>query len=216
MPRRFAALAALALAVAAGGCANRTEQATREAWNHAMRAGNDGGEARDGSGRDGDSGDDEEERAAWAAVGDALEEVSEVLASGVSTVNFERLAERLCGRPVEAADEDGRDVFHCEPEAALELLGEPLELELDTSGVVAYVAPDVTDDESEVLLQQALVRLATLCAQTWTALPADAENAHEEFHSCPLANGPVIAVGRFPRDLEANQWQFSLVVLGPG
>lgn len=216
MPSRALAALALALAVAAGGCANRTEQATREAWNKAMRTGGDGGESRDGSGRDGDGGDEEEERAAWAAVSDAIDELSETLASGVSTVNFERLAGKLCGRPVEATSEGGRDVYHCEPEAALELLGESLEIELDTSGVVAYVAPDVTDEESEELLQQALVRLATLCAQAWTAVPADAENAHEEFHSCPLANGPVIAVGRFPRDLAANQWQFSLVVLGPG
>ncbi|MEZ4379962.1 MAG: hypothetical protein R3A79_01350 [Nannocystaceae bacterium] len=216
MPSRPPVLAALVVAALAAGCANRAEQATREAWNAALRSDGGGGDQADGGHGGGDQADDEDERAAWAAVGDALERISETLASGVSTVNFPRLAERLCGRPVEGSDEGDRDVFHCEPEPGLEVLGESLEVELDTSGVVAYVAPDITDEESEALLQQALLRLATRCAQTWTAVPADAENAHEEFHSCPLANGPVIAVGRFPRDLAANQWQFSLVVLGPG
>lgn len=213
MPRRR--LIALGLALACG-CANRAEEVTRSAWDDAVRAqgagkGSDGG---DGRGHEGDA--DEDDVSAWREIGRTLGEIAETMASGVPTVDAARLAEHLCGREPERVRENGELTFHCIPQPPIELLGEILEIEMDERGVVGLVASDLNEEESGLFVHRALERLAELCALTWTAIAADAENAHKEFYTCPVASGPVLAVGRFPRDLAANQWQFSLVVLGPG
>ncbi len=198
------------------GCANKTEQATRQAWNSALR--NQGEDEGDGPGRDsaGAGSRDESGHRSWEELEGSIETLAETLAAGVATVDFAEIAETLCGRPTDPIEQEGTRVYNCDPEPAILLDDEPLMIELDDSGVVSFIATNITDEESGLFLEQAQARLANLCDQTWTAIPADAENAHEEFYTCPIASGPVIAVGRFPRDLDANQWHFSLVVLGPG
>ena len=215
MPRR-STLFALGVLIGTLGCANKTEQATREAWNSALR--DTGEDDNDGPGRDsaGNSQDDMISQRSWEELGTSVGNLSETLAAGVSTVDFDELAEGLCGHPSEPLAQEESLIYNCDPEPTISIDDELLTIELDDSGVVSFIATNITDEESASFLEQAQTRLSSLCAQTWTGIPPDVENAHEEFYSCPLANGTVIAVGRFPRDLDANQWHFSLVVLGPG
>lgn len=215
MPRR-STLFALGVLLGAAGCANKTEQATRQAWNSAVRETGDddkGGPGRDSAGK---GGDDESGHRSWEEIEGSIERLGETLASGVATVDFSEVAEALCGRSTEAIDQEGTLVYNCDPEPLILIDDEPVMVEIDDSGVVSFIATNISEEESASFLEQARTRLANLCAETWTAIPADAENAHEEFYTCPMTSGTVIAVGRFPRDLDANQWHFSLVVLGPG
>ncbi|HFE46313.1 MAG TPA: hypothetical protein ENJ18_12590 [Nannocystis exedens] len=216
MSRRSLPLALSLLLLGAHGCASKTEQASRDAWSSALQ--NDREERGDGPGR-GKAGQAEveaESQRSWGGLSQKLDDLAEQLATGISTVDFSDLAADLCGQETEANRDDGRRVYHCVPTTAISLGGESLEIELDDSGVIAFVAANTNDATSTTLLQQALLRLAKLCSETWTGVPADAENAHREFYSCPMESGPVIAIGRFPRDLATDQWHFSLVVLGPG
>jgi len=216
VPRRSLPLALSFILLGASSCASKTEQATRDAWSSALQSDREKRGERPDSGRAGQGNAEAESLRSWEALSAELDELAEMLAAGIATVDFDDLAADLCGQETEAKRDDGRRIYHCAPTTAISLGGEPLDIELDDSGVIAFVAANTDDETSATLLQQGLLRLAKLCAQTWTGIPADSENAHREFYSCPLESGPVIAIGRFPRDLATGQWHFSLVVLGPG
>jgi len=215
VPRR-STLFALGVLLGAGGCANKTEQATRQAWNSALRDQDEDDKDRPGRGSAGKGSSDESGHRSWAELEGSIERLAETLASGVATVDFAEVAEGLCGRPTDPIEQEGTLVYNCDPEPLILIDDEPVVVEIDDSGVVSFIVTNITDDESASFLKQAQTRLANLCAETWTGVPADVENAHEEFYTCPMSSGTMIAVGRFPRDLDANQWHFSLVVLGPG
>ncbi len=216
MPRRSLPLTLSLFLLGISGCASKTEQATRDAWSSALQSDRETRGERPGSGKAGQGKAEAERQKSWEALSQNLNDLAEQLAAGISTVDFNDLAADLCGQETEAKRDDGRRVYHCVPTTAISLGGESLEIELDDSGVIAFVAANASDATSTTLLQQALIRLAKLCSETWTGVPADSENAHREFYSCPMDSGPVIAIGRFPRDLSTDQWHFSLVVLGPG
>lgn len=210
---------ALALGLGLGlapACARKAEEATRSAWEAAMKAQGAGkGDASGGAGGDpNERGDAQAE--AWTAVSAIIESISESLASGVATVDLEALATRLCGATPDRLDESGETVFTCEPDPKVLVDNESLEYEISESGVVGLVAPDVDASESQELLSGAMERLRSACRRPWAPVDASAENAHDEFYTCTLTSGSMVAVGRFPRDLVAGQWQFSLTVLGPG
>jgi hypothetical protein len=102
----------------------------------------------------------------------------------------------------------------CEPEPAIEPLGHPLTLEL-ARRTIGLVAVDLTDSDSADLVAQALKQLAGACAP-WTEIPSRADNAHEEFHTCPAPPGPCSCWAASPGTSAPGRWQFSLAVLGPG
>lgn len=217
VPRRSLLLVlSLVLLGTSNSCASKTEQATRDAWSSALQSDRKKRGERPESGSAGQGKIEAESLRSWEALSHELDGLAEQLAVGISTVDFDDLAADLCGQETEAKHDDGRRVYHCAPTTAISLDGQSLEIELDDSGVIAFVAANANNETSAVLLQQALISLAKLCSQTWTGVPADPENAHKEFYTCPLESGPVIAIGRFPQDLAADQWHFSLVVLGPG
>lgn len=212
--RRLAALT-LAVGLVVAACAKKAEEAARSAWDAAVR----GPGAGDGDGEsNGPGGGDDPQRDAeeWTAVTAVVDDIGEAFAPGVATVDLEALAERLCGRPPDRREEGGEMVFTCEPDPRLLVMNESLEYEISTSGVVGIVAPDLTQAESQELLQAAKQRLSAGCRRPWATVDASAENAHDEFYTCVHDNGSTLAVGRLPRDLVAGQWQFSLAVLGPG
>lgn len=214
MPRPLAALA-LAVGLVATACARKAEEAARSAWDSAVR-GQGAGKGDGGPGGSGAGDDPQRDAEEWTAVTGVVADIGETFAPGVSTVDVEALAERLCGRPPDRREEGGEILYTCEPEPRLIVLNESLEYEISTSGVVGIVAPDLTAADSQELLQAAKAQLGGACRRPWTAVDASAENAHDEFYTCPQTNGSTLAVGRLPRDLVAGQWQFSLAVLGPG
>ena len=213
-PARLAAAAALALLGALPACARRHEQAARTAWDKAVRAGRGPSEDRSGPGGDGDSAS-ARDAASWRALRDLILEIDDELALGVPTVDLAGLAARLCGGEPQLSREDAGLVYYCDPDPPRIVQGAELAVEVDTTGVVGFAALDLDGDASDILLRRALDRLADACTHSWTPVQR-AEDALQEFYTCPMASGTVIAVGRFPRDLAANAWQFSLALLGPG
>jgi len=203
----------VAAALIASGCARRSEQDTRSAWEEALRRGRGAGGGRGPDGARADA--KARELAEWKALRERLEQIAEQLADGAPTVDFDGLAERLCGGPPEREREAGATIYHCMPTPPVEISGTSLALELDNSGVVAWAATGLDIELSEALLQRALSQLASACAQSWTPVQR-AENAFQEFFTCPLEGGVVLAIGRVQSEKEEGEWQVSLALLGPG
>ncbi|MBK8261632.1 MAG: hypothetical protein IPK80_09860 [Nannocystis sp.] len=203
----------VAAALLVSGCARRSEQATRSAWEEALRRGR--GASGERGPNSGAAGATARELAEWRSLREDLEEVAEQLADGAPTIDFDGLAERLCGAP--PARERGPSVrtYHCAPATPVEISGTSLTIELDSSGVVAWTATGLDVELSDALLQRALSQLASACAQSWTPVQR-AENAFQEFFTCPLEGGAVLAIGRVQSDKQEGEWQVSLALLGPG
>lgn len=207
---------ALGLALACTGCASNATQSSRDAWSSALTRGAAKG------GPDGRRGGPGERRAAqsfdpWQSLSRFTADAVQTLAEGSSTVSLSRLAERLCKETPEElrADPDVAAV-RCEPRDPIDPLGHALELELGKSSTIGLIALELSDAASEQLVRQALKQLGKACQEAWAPAPRRADNALEEFHTCPAGGGAVLVLGRFPSNLGAGQWQFSLAVLGPG
>lgn len=206
----------LALLLACSACKS-TAEASRQAWQKAVEQGGGdptgasaGGSGR-GTTRGGGTGDGGQALAQF--VSDAVE----LLAGGSTTASLLTLAERLCLEPPPALAEDpDLDAVRCEPKTKLVVLSHELQLELGRPSTIGASIGDLSDQDSADLVRDALKWLRALCREPWTPAPRGADNALEEFHTCPTDTGAELAVGRFPHDLGAGQWQFSLAVLGPG
>lgn len=204
---------ALALLAGVAACAGRETRASRDAFKSAMRQ---GGAADDKSttGTDAGPGDPGAiDTSAWKALLSFTNSASEMLALGTTTATLPTLIKKLCAEPPE--DAKTAEAVDCEPQTTLDPQGRPLTLELSKASI-GLVATDLADSDSADLLNQAMKQLAGACSQPWTEIPSRADNAHEEFHTCPAATGSMLVLGRFPSDLSAERWQFSLAVLGPG
>lgn len=205
----------LALAILAGlGCASRETRASRDAFKSAL-AKDRAPETRTpagstNAGSDAAAGD----VTAWKALYSFTVKVADMLSLGATTATLPTLIKKLCVEPPESL-RDGEEAIRCEPEPPLEPLGRALTLEL-SKAQVGLVATDLTDSDSAELLAQALRQLAGACGAPWTEIPSRADNAHEELHTCPATAGSMLVLGRFPSDIGAGRWQFSLAVLGPG
>lgn len=211
-----ACLAALALALACSACAGRTTQASRTAWDKALARRSDPAVAaprpgpRGGARGDGTAG-------TWQQVGQFTADAVDILADGSTTISLASLAERLCAvQPDTLAADPPVEAVRCPPKVELSPLGHTLELELGRPSSIGLFARELSDKDSAQLVRQAQQQLAGACREAWSAGRSSADNAHEEFHTCTTGTGAVLVLGRFPLDLGANRWQFSLVVLGPG
>lgn len=212
----------LALVFACSACSSAT-QASRDAWDRAVT--NQGGASKGGDGAGGGRGGQKGSGPGdtWQGLAQFTIDASELLAGGSTTVSLPRLAEQLCSAAPDvpdapdAPDEDSAaDSLRCAPRTPLAALGRDFELELGRSpSSIGLLADDLSDQDSSELVSQIRQRLRGVCREPWSR----ADNAlavEQEFHTCPTAGGAVLAVGRFPTDLGAGKWQFSLAVLGPG
>jgi hypothetical protein len=204
------------LAVVLACCACKsTADASRQAWDKALARGGDPSRANGGGGGGGPArgtGNGETSQALAQFATDA----AELLAGGSTTVTLPWLAERLCVEvPAALADDSKLGSVRCEPKTRLVALGHELQLDLGRASSISAIARELSDQDSAELVRDALQRLRSVCREPWT--PArSADNALQEFHTCPTGTGAELAVGRFPHEVGSNQWQFSLAVLGPG
>jgi len=207
---------ALAAALGLGACAGRETQSTRSAWKQAIERGAPGPSGGATPSR-GTTASDGADPSAWRALAGFTSSTSERLSLGTSTAPLPALIDELCAEPPEGSAAMGAEarVVHCPPKPAMEPLGHPLTLEL-ARGTVGLAALDLNDKDSAALVAEALKQLAGTCAHAWTKIPSRADNAHEDFHTCMALTGSTVVLGRFPIDLGAGRWQFSLAVLGPG
>lgn len=209
-------LAALALCLACGGCSSGTTRATQRAWENALKRPSDRA-VSDGGAANPNARHTSSERDAWRALSQFTVEAIDLVADGSTTVSLPMLAEKLCADASEALAEDSSPgALRCAPKASLTPLGHALELELGQPSTIGLFAKDLSDEASAKLLQQTLRQLTSVCQEPWSLSPSRADNAHEEFHTCPTGSGAILVLGRFPSNLGAGTWQVSLAVLGPG
>jgi hypothetical protein len=82
-----------------------------------------------------------------------------------------------------------------------------------TAAVLSLTADALDETRSEELYELARARFAPWCAGAFEELEG---TDHLVFYRCALPEGPFLVVARFPRDLEAGQWQVSIAVLDAG
>jgi hypothetical protein len=235
MPAPRAALVVIASVIAcATGCARRTDEAMRRAWEQSAGAGTRPGAAADPSAE----GDDDESAAprikfGWERVDEVLTSAVDLLHIGPDDPTLARLAERWGAvEPVPQETTHG-PVFVCHPHPPVSVDGHRMVLELGAPGVIGLVARDLTEVQSLTLTEQARKAAGRLCAEAWTPAPAVTARdgtLREEFHTCATLDGPMLTVGRSRarrdpsgrvRDGDDNRmerrgnvWQVSVAVLG--
>jgi hypothetical protein len=205
----------LALVLVCSACTGATEK-SRAAWDKAV-SGHDGaskGSGGGGGGRGTTRGNGLRDN--WQALAQFTTDASEMLSGGSTTVSVPRLAKQLCSEVPEALEQDPPpEAVVCAPKSPFAALGHEFELELGRDSTIGLVARELSDQDSGELVRQVMQRLRGICREPW-ASAARADNALADFHRCPTATGAEVVVGRFPINLAAGQWHFSLAVLGPG
>jgi hypothetical protein len=221
---------AIAVVACATACARRTDAETRAAWQRA-RGGGDTGRARG----DGAGGGDEGELPAgphaegWAYAAELIARAIDVLRLAGDDVALARLAEDLCEVEPEPRPSPHGEVRVCFPAPPVEVRGRAFTLELGAAGVIGLVSVDLDAKESQAMLADALRMTQRWCNGPRKASTGGGETLQpasdgrprrgdsakrEEFHTCAVGGGPVLAVGRFPSRAEVDLWQVSVAVLG--
>jgi hypothetical protein len=217
------------LVVGAPACAKRTDADTRSAWQRARG----GGDRDPGRGDGPGAGDDGESPAGpraegWAYAAELIGRAIDVLRMAGDDVALARLAEDLCDVEPEPRPSPYGEVRVCYPAPPMEVRGRAFTLELGAAGVIGLVSVDLGASESRAMLADALRMTQRWCngPRRTSSGGADAplpgqpksrrgdSTRRDEFHTCPVGGGPVLAVGRFPSRAEVDLWQVSVAVLG--
>jgi hypothetical protein len=233
-PRSCLAMCMVVFAIASlPGCAKRTDEAMRRAWEKSAGRGTEPGGPGDAA-APGEDDDAKSGRVAfgWARVDEVLVTAVELLHTGPDDSMLARLAERWCAvEPVPQTTDHG-PVFVCHPSPPVTVEGHSLVLELGAPGIIGLVARDLTEAQSLALTERARKATGHRCTGPWAQAPgvtARDGTLREEFHTCATLYGPVLAVGRARvRDDDddrrergrnrmergRNVWQVSVAVLG--
>ncbi|MFV8751027.1 hypothetical protein ACNOYE_10820 [Nannocystaceae bacterium ST9] len=156
---------------------------------------------------------DDEPYERWAELDAALDELAELIGSGLEWPLVDERARELCGSPPELRDApDEPPAWACPLADVLELDGNALVLEVG-EGVVSLTAESLTERVSEKLVALALDTAGDSCIDGFDAVEGP---VNQEFSSCTLRSGPLLYVGRFPQDLDADRWQVSIAVVDAG
>jgi hypothetical protein len=152
----------------------------------------------------------------WEELDVTLEQLAELIGSGLEWPLVDERARELCGSPPtnrEAAEgEDEQRAWVCPLARALELDGHALLLEVG-EGVVSLTADSLTEQTSGKLVALALETTSESCEGGFSSVDGP---VNQEFQRCTLRAGPLLYVGRFPRDLDADRWQVSIAVVDAG
>ena len=156
----------------------------------------------------------------------ALADMIEIMGAGFEWALIDERARAMCiefgNRDDEFDDGDGSareptpnpddaEAWSC-PIFALDINGQPLELEA-SAGVISLSAEPLDADQSAALLEFARARFDDRCGGNFEEIEGP---KLEVYHRCALPEGPYLVVARFPRDLEADQWQVSIAVVDAG
>jgi hypothetical protein len=203
------------------GCAHRGESRdctglTREqcVWQHAKRD--------DGPGPDRDPTDASdsavdigwESEGSWTRVEQMLEQAADWLSDGLGGQVLSREATQWCAQEPTPRDDGRGESWVCHVEDPPRIGDREFTLEASTSGVLAVAARDLDGKQSRQVVDLALRRWRDWCEGARFSRVERFQD--EEFHRCALPGGPLLLVGRFPQDLEADLWQVSLTVMGAG
>lgn len=193
-------------------------------WQRAQRDGTDpqdGGNGNDGTGggEGGEGGTDGEGKVTtgdpgWARVDTVLDEGIGMLAVGLSGETVAAHTLQRCERDASPRETPHGTAWTCHLEEAPRLAGRELTLEVAADGLVSLAGFGYTEVESQSVLRAARERFSSRCAQGRFA--AVETRGLEEFSRCPLVEGPLLVLGRFPEPDQDDVWQVSFTVLGAG
>lgn len=147
----------------------------------------------------------------------ALTDMIEIMGAGLEWDLVDERARALCAKlgPLDAevaeAPAAGSKAWSC-PIFALDINGQPLDLEA-SHGVLSLSAEPLDADQSDALFGFARARFDDWCAGGFEELDG---GKLQTFQRCALPEGPYLVLARFPRDLEADQWQVSIAVVDAG
>jgi hypothetical protein len=141
-----------------------------------------------------------------------LGQAAQWLSDGLGGQVVSAQAREWCAEKPAITDTDHGPSWACHLEDAPRINGHDFSLEGGSGGVLAVAARDFSGEQSQRLVRQALGRWKGWCAST--RFDPIERFQDEEFHSCALPGGPLLVIGRFPQDLEADLWQVSLTVMG--
>jgi hypothetical protein len=154
----------------------------------------------------------------WDELEVVLGQLGELIGSGLEWPLVDERARTLCGtlpEPREAtsnAPPADPHAWVCPLAQALVLDGTVLMLEVG-EGVVSLTADALTDQVSGKLVERALATTRGSCSDNFQSVDGP---VNQEFSTCTLRAGPLLYVGRFPRDLDADRWQVSIAVVDAG
>jgi hypothetical protein len=214
-----AAWGRVGLAVLVGlapACARRTDARTRRAWQKTAQAGPAEGSGPDASGDTDAAGEDERAPLeGWPRVAEIVERAEQVMAISPDAGVIAQLAQEWCGIEPEVQATDHGDVRVCFPDPPVSAGGHTFTLELGSLGVIGLVASDLSNAESRALAQEARGMTGGRCTRPWKSTPTlRGPESKEEFHTCSVAGGPILVVGRVPLPAGSDVWQVSIAVLG--
>ncbi|MEM6294275.1 MAG: hypothetical protein AAGA54_23575 [Myxococcota bacterium] len=200
----------LALLMVLAACANRSEARVRRAWTQSPS------DARGPTANEGEVGEavsDGEAPVAppkqgWARVDELLERSVEVLVTAPSPDVLGQLATKWCEVAPIPRETDHGSVSVCYLHPPVRVQGVALTLELSDTGVIGFVAPDLSNPKSAEVAAEARAAVQRHCEGPWTNVP-DAE-----LQTCELSGGSTLAVGRLKQGGEDAPWQVSIAVLG--
>lgn len=176
----------------------------------------EGGDAPGEGGSPGEGGAEGEPVERWDELDGALEQLAELIGSGLEWPLIDERARELCGSPPTVGEVDTDDdeprAWVCPLAEVLELDGHTLMLEVG-EGVISLTADALTDSISGKLVALALDTTRESCEGGFQSVDGP---VNQEFQRCTLRAGPLLYVGRFPRDLDADRWQVSIAVVDAG
>lgn len=217
MARSLAPALAVALAF---GCAHQRggrdcAGLTREQclWKQARRAGTPDPRS------DGQSEDPEveitwESEGSWTRLEQMLEQAAQWLSDGLGGEVLSHQARQWCAQEPTIQDSGREASWACHVEDPPRIGDREFTLEGNAGGIFAIAGRDFDGSRSRQIVELALRRWREWCVGARFSRVERFQD--EEFHRCALPGGPLLLVGRFPQDLEADLWQVSLTVMGAG
>lgn len=148
----------------------------------------------------------------WDRVDEILRDGVDYMQGGSGAVDT--ITERWCASPPTPQSSEAGTVWVCAIERAPRLRGHELTLEFDRHALFSVTGFGYSRAEGSELVRASLQRWADWC-QTRSFDELESLGV-EEFHRCALSDGPTLVVGTFARDLDADLWQVSLAIIGPG
>lgn len=148
----------------------------------------------------------------WTRMEQMLREAAGWLADGLGGEVVSEQAKQWCADEPSVLDKGHGPSWACHVQDPPRVAGRDFTLESGDSGILAVAARDLDGDQSQDLIRQAKSRWRDWCVGS--GFSAIERFAEEEFQSCALPGGPLLVIGRFPQDLEADLWQVSLTVMG--
>ena len=152
----------------------------------------------------------------WSAINQQIRDVAESMAAGLDARTIEEMVRQWCDDEPRSLDQ--RRASPTPPDPHNWICTLPIEERVSRTpiylehnqGAISISMPGLDEQGSAAALEGITKRWDRVCAERLT--PLEREERAEELYACELDGGPQIVVGRFPRDLEANLWQVTLML----